>query len=155
MPDKIIVEGVAPVRKAIKELGDPTVTREFKAAGKHITDDIVIPGARSKAAGLGAMYARAATTLRAANVAQGAAVRYGAGVPWAMGAEFGAAQGQARNTQRGTVHGWNQFRPWRGSGSDAGYFVWPTIHERDVLIVAAYAAAIDQLGDRLFPGGLI
>jgi hypothetical protein len=155
VPDKIIVEGVAPIRKAIKALGDPAVTKEFKAAGKHITDDLVIPAARSKAAGLGAMYARAATTLRAANVAQGAAVRYGGGVAWAMGAEFGAGQNASRNTRRGTVKGWNQFRPWKGSGSSAGYFVWPTIHERDALIVAAYAAGIDQLADRLFPGGLI
>lgn len=37
--------------------------------------------------------------------------------------DFGATAVQVR----GRITGWNQFKPWRGSGSNAGYFLWPAI----------------------------
>ena len=67
------------------------------------------------------------------------------------GAEFGAARNQLRNTQRGPVAGWNQFEPWRGSGPDTGYFLWPTIREEADRIVEAIDEALEPLWKRAFP----
>jgi hypothetical protein len=71
--------------------------------------------------------------------------------PEALGAEFGAAQGVLRNTTRGVMEGWNQFRPWRGNGSEAGYFLMPTIREDTPQIIEHYLELIDHLARRAFP----
>lgn len=149
MPERIGVEGVTELRKALKELGDATSTREFKLAGYNAAAEIVVPRAQGRAAAFGRMQSKAAATLKASKVATGGAVRFGGGFPAAMGAEFGAAQNQLRNTQRGTVTGWNQFEAWRGSGSDAGYFLWPTIRDDGPEIVEKFAEGIDKLTERL------
>lgn len=48
------------------------------------------------------------------------------------GAEFG---GGARPTTR-------QFRPWKGSGTGAGYFLWPTVRDDRSFIETAYGDAL-------------
>lgn len=45
----------------------------------------------------------------------------------------------------GTILGWNQFKPWRGSGSNAGYFLWPSIRENADGIRELYADVIDKV----------
>lgn len=151
MTERILVPGFDELRKALRELGDVEGSKEFKAAGAKVAEQIVIPGAQSRAAALGPLWARAADTLAAAKIATGGGVRFGAGFEAAMGAEFGAAQNQLRNTQRGPVRGWNQFEAWRGSGPDTGYFLWPTIREEGEAIVEAIDEALEPLWRRAFP----
>jgi hypothetical protein len=150
VPERIIVEGLDELRKALKALGDMDSTKEFKAAGYTIMERVAAE-AKGRAAGLGRMQARAGASIKPARVATGGAVRFGGGVPWAMGSEFGAGQGVPRNTARGTVAGWNQFMPWRGSGGGAGYFLWPTVRDRAKTIAADYDKLLEPLYHRLFP----
>lgn len=131
------IEGLAALRKGLKKLGNITATREFKEAGYTVGRDVVIPAAQSAASALGRMQARAAETLKPVRTVTGGAVRFGGDVV-AMGAEFGAVHDAPRQTARGVVAGWNQFLPWKGSGGDAGYFVWPTIRDRRDAIVEGF-----------------
>lgn len=145
MPDRIVVDGLKELRAALKALGDAEGTSQLKRAGQHVVTEIVIPGAQSRAGGLGRMQARAAATLRPASVGNGAAVRYGAGVPFAMGAEFGALQDVRRRTSRGFMRGWNQFMGHRGQ---EGYFLWPTIRDEETRILEMYGDALVEVFDR-------
>jgi len=149
MPNQIVVEGIKEFRAALKELGDPTATKEFKLAGYNAAAEVVVPRAQGRASALGRMQSAAAATLQPKKTVTGGAVSFGQGVPFAMGAEFGAAQDQLRNTQRGTIRGSNQFEAWRGNGSDAGYFLWPTIRDDAEEIVGKFAEGIDKLTQRL------
>ncbi len=151
MPERIYFAGIDETRAALKELGDIESTREFKAAGKAVANDVVIPAARAEAAGWGRLQERAAETLKAASIATGGALRFGGGFAAALGAEFGAMRDQRRNTARGVVYGWNQFLPWRGSSGDAGYFLWPAIRQEAPAIVEKYATELGPLWKRLFP----
>lgn len=49
------------------------------------------------------------------------------------------------------VRGWNQFRPWRGNSTGAGYFLFPTIRESTAEIVDMYGDAIEQIARKAFP----
>lgn len=145
MPEKITVTGIKEAVALVKAVGNVDDSKEFKAAGRKITTDIVIPHAQGRAGGLGALQARAARDIRPATIAKGAALRFGG---WAgdMGAEFGATHNLPRNTHRGTIRGWNEFRPHLGR---TGYFLWPTIRSDEDTIVETYGQAVDALITRL------
>ena len=98
------------------------------------------------------LEARAARTMKAARQQRVSLIRLGGNsYPEALGAEFGAGQGVLRNTTRGVMEGWNQFRPWRGSGTGAGYFLVPTIRDDTPQIIDMYLDLLDQLTARAFP----
>lgn len=155
MPDGIEFEGLKETRAALKKLGDPVKTRAFKAAGYEIARDVVIPAARANASNR--MERRAASTLKALKVTTGGAVRLGEGFPGALGAEFGAYRNQLRAGNPGgrpaQVRGWQQFKPWRGSDSGAGYFMWPAIREQTDEIVNRYGEMIQKLWEEDGDGG--
>lgn len=147
MPDAIEFDGFAKTRERLKALGDVERTREYKVASAAIADRIVIPAAQANASTR--MERRAAQTLVSVRTDTGGAVRLGGKFPGALGAEFGADRNQRRlGRPHGTVapvSGWNQFRPWRGSGADAGYFLWPGIRESEAEIVDAYGDLHEQI----------
>lgn len=150
MPERVQVVGIDELRAAIRKLGNIEHTREFKLAGYRAGDEVVIPAAKALAAH-SRLQARAADTLVASISATGGAVRFGGGFAGAMGAEFGAQRNQRRNTSRGLMIGWNQFQPWRGSGGDAGYFLWPAIRAETDRIVEVIDDALDPLFRIAFP----
>lgn len=43
------------------------------------------------------------------------------------------------------IRGWNGFRPWRGNGSRAGYFLFPAIRRNRDKIIELYMASIDRV----------
>lgn len=139
MPDRIEVKGLREVRRGLKATGNAEGTRQLKAAGRKVAEDVVIPAARSKAGGVShhstgrsAMFSRAAGTLRPASTALGAAVRYGGGLPFAMGAEFGSSR-------------FRQFNAHRGRD---GWFLWPAIRDEGPRILDVYGDAVeDVFGD--------
>jgi len=49
------------------------------------------------------------------------------------------------------VTGWNQFRPWRGNGMDAGYALYPTMRDSSEEILDLWVAGIDRLTQKAFP----
>lgn len=147
MADEVRIEGLKEAREALKRMEDPERTRAYKAATAEIAESIVIPKARANADTR--MQRRAAGTLEAVKSELGAAVRLGKGFAGSFGAEFGADRNQRRvGRPRGTVapvQGWNQFQPWRGSDTGAGYFLWPAIREQTPKIINRYAEMFDEL----------
>jgi len=146
MPDRIQVDGLNELRRTLKALGDSEGAKEIKSAGRKVAAEIVIPAAKGRASTK--LEQRAAQTLKPASVSAGGGLRFGGGFGGAMGAEFGAYGGQLRNTRRGTWHGWNQFRPWRGNSTDAGYFLWPAIRETTPEIKNVYMDALQAIFER-------
>lgn len=149
MPEPIGWEGLNELRAKLKKIGDVDKSRQYKLAGFEVARDIVIPAAKANAATR--MERRAAGTLEPLKTESGGAVRLGKGFPGALGAEFGADRNQRR---RGRPHGkdapvlgWNQFRAWKGNGSEAGYFMWPAIREQTDEIVNRYTQLIEDLWD--------
>lgn len=132
------VTGLRELNKALKELG-PEFPKEMRKTNKSVADE-VRNDARGKALSLGGVAAKTAPTLKSSSGTNSAGVSLGGTTaPWAAGAEFG---GGRRSTTR-------QFKPWRGSGPDAGYFVYPTIRENADDIVDAYNEAIGDLLQRV------
>ena len=149
MTERINIEGLKATQKKLKQLGDVEKTRQYKLENAKIADEVVIPAAKAKASTR--MEQRAAGTLVAVKTASGGAVRLGKKFPAARGAEFGAQRNQARMGRPGgkvtTVTGWNQFKPWRGSDREAGYFLWPAIREQEPKIINRYSKLFEELFD--------
>ncbi len=127
----IQVEGLAELSRALKkvESNTPNALRETnKKVAEKVADQ-----ARSRASGLGGVAAHVAPSLRATAGATSAGVAGGgAAFPMFGGAEFGALR-------------YPQVAPWRGSGSDAGYFLYPAIRDEAPHIEDEYREALDHL----------
>lgn len=94
----------------------------------------VATGASGAASALGGVAAHVAGGIKATAGVKSGAVSLGLD-PAAAGAEFG---GRGRATTQ-------QFQPWRGSGSGAGYFLFPTIRRDSEQINTTYRAALDRV----------
>ncbi len=153
MPSEgIEIEGLRQFARELKAIS-PDLDAELKAlnfqVASKVKDDAV-----ARAAGQGPMVRRAAQSLRAAKQAARAAVFLGNNsTPFAFGAEFGSAQNRPRSLpNEGTTRlGWNQFRPWSGSGSTAGYFLYPAIRQDMPEIVDMYGDAVEKIAKQAFP----
>lgn len=126
--------------------GKGAIAAAFKRTNRWAAEQ-VIAGAKQRASTK--TERKAARSLKAANQQRYAIVRLGgARYPFAEGAEFGAKQDKRRSAVRGgtayTLAGWNQFRPWRGSGSDAGYFLWPEIRATAPERAARYLEVLEN-----------
>ena len=126
----IKVKGLNETIKALREVGD--------AERLGLLKDVFYRGAQTvvRAAHGNAsnkMEHAAAAGLKASRTQNRAQVAFTERRGFEFGAEFGAAQNQPRRAYRGGTgyhyRGLNQFRPWRGNGEDAGYFLWPAIRE--------------------------
>lgn len=110
------VQGLSELRRDLKRL-DSETQRELKQEGKALASDVA-EDAKGLAGGLGSVAAKSAPAVGTTSAGRdllGAGVVLDAGrYPYAAGAEFGAVK-------------YPQFLPHRGSGSDAGYFVYPAI----------------------------
>lgn len=128
---EVRVDGIRELNRALKRLGGE-FPGELKEANREAAD-FVAAGARGRAVSLGSTAAHVAPSIRASAGQQSAAVSFGgAAYPMAGGAEFGAIR-------------YKQFQPWRGSGSDAGYFVYPTIRDNSERIADTYVERLDDL----------
>ncbi len=149
--DTVRVEGLDELRRELRRLDDAGLVDRLKDANYRVSE-IVVRRAQQRAAALGRMQQAAADTLRPARQAARAVVTLGrASVPFALGAEFGAG----RNTRtpgrnRGRL-GLNQFQPWRGNRSGAGYFLWPGIRDSADEIRDAYLEELDRITSDAFP----
>lgn len=102
----------------------------------------VVSTARGIASGVGQMQVRAAAELRPGKDAKGGRVELQASVrvPYALGAEFGAAQDRERQRKTGRYIGLRGFLRW----NRGGYFLYPAIRAND-----PEAVALDALDDVL------
>lgn len=143
------IVGLKQLQRDLRAL-DKTLPRELRKVNLSVAQ-MVVAKAQQRAAGLGAMTAKAATALKATAEQQSAAVRLTSSVKWAFGAEFGAGHNSPRQRRSGSYAGYNQFRSWLGNGADAGYFMYPTIRAEDDDIVNAYAKRLTELLNQVFP----
>lgn len=129
------VHGLDELNRALRALGGREMQANLREAGKEIATDVAAD-ARGKAFGLGGVAAHVAPSIAASAGFTSAGVSLGgASHPAAMGAEFG---GQGKPTTQ-------QFKPWRGSGSTAGYFVYPAIRDNADEIASRYLEAADDI----------
>lgn len=132
------VDGLAELNRTLRALGGREFQKEIREAGKEIAVDVA-GDAKGKALSLGGVAAHIAPSIAAsAGVTSAGVALGGAAYPMAMGAEFG---GQRRPTTQ-------QFKPWRGSGSDAGYFVYPAIRDNSSSIEERFGKALDNIIER-------
>lgn len=135
------VEGLRELSKALKQLEDKNLGKELQKANKAAATTVA-KDATGAAYSLGSTAAHVAPSIKASAGRMSASVSIGgASHPAAAGAEFG---GQGRPTTM-------QFQPWRGAGSNAGYFLYPTIRRDADKIVEEYTAALDELLGKAFP----
>lgn len=146
--EAIQVEGLSEFRRELKKMmsDHPKAMNE----ANHEVAQLVVDRSQTKASSTSitnvagnrvgpSAFERLAGTMSAGKAATKSSVRFGgAGVPDAQGWEFGAA-----------AH--RQFGPWRGSGGDAGYVVFPTIRESREDIVEIYGDKLEDLAARAFP----
>lgn len=131
------VAGLPALSRALKAIG-PEAQQELKEAS-HRVASFVAEDARSAAYSIGGVAAHVAPSIKAMKRATSAAVGFGgAAYPMAGGAEFGALR-------------FKQFKPWRGNGSDAGYFLYPAIRQDADRIQSEFSDAIDDIIKRRFP----
>lgn len=131
------IDGLRELNKALKAIG-PEAQKELKEASKQVAT-FVAADAKAAAYSLGGVAGHVAPSIAAVGGVNGAGVAFGgAAYPMAMGAEFGAYQ-------------FKQFKPWRGNGSGAGYFVYPSIRQDADRIVTEFTDAVDRIIDKRFP----
>ena len=143
----VAVRGLDEFRRELKKLAGGA-TDMLKDANYKVAS-LVVTGAQSRADT--PMRRVAMSTLRASRSASRAQVTGGSGIEFFGGAEFGAGRNKPRNTRRGTVRGWNQFSPWRGSGSGAGYALYPFIRSATDEIVDIYGDEMEKISRAAFP----
>lgn len=132
------VEGLRDLQAELRKID---LARDLRDANKQAAE-VVATAAQARAQGLGGVAAKTAPSVKAAAEQRRAKVTIGSNrEPWALGAEFG---GGARPTTQ-------QFEPWRGSGSSAGYFLYPAVRSTREQFVDAYDKALEQLVRRAFP----
>ena len=142
------ITGLSELRQKLAGLN---LTDELKDANEYVAE-YVVDKAEPRMRGLGAMGARAAMTMKATR--SGVAARISGGsdsVPFFSGVEFGAVRGVPRSSAKRQLEGWNQFQPWRGSGQDAGYALYPTIRSSASEIARVYEKEIDRILRPAFP----
>jgi hypothetical protein len=132
----VAVQGLDDLRRELRKLADAGLTDQLKDANKAVAD-LVVAGAQSAASTR--MERRAASSLRSSRQAARAQVVGGsAKVPFFGGAEFGSLR-------------YRQFRPWTGSNSQSGYFLYPTIRDLSDDIVELYGDEIEKIAGKAFP----
>lgn len=144
------VAGLGELRKELKRLDEPSILNELKDANYEVAELVrkeAVTRASSK------MEQRAAESLKSARQAARAQLSGGgAKVPYFGGAEFGAMRNQPRTGPSGRVfQGYNQFQPWRGNDSGAGYFLYPAIRDLTEPIVNIYGDWLEKITKKAFP----
>ena len=126
--DAVRVTGLKELRSVLRKMGDKELLRELAKVNNRMAG-VVVSRARGKASS--SMESAAASRLRASRGNAKATVTLG-GKPYDIGAEFGALR-------------WHQFRPWRGNGATAGYFLFPAVRESREELIEQYVNEIDKI----------
>ena len=158
---KLQVTGLRELRRALRDL-DAGLPKELQGTNKRVVNEILVPPARRAAvahrpaSGYNARahrsryhWADVVNSIRGTATQTSAAILMGSTARsknWMLGFEFGSL-GRQKSTHGNT----KMFPPWRGSGTQAGYFFFPTIRASGPAIVDAYADALQRFLDREIP----
>jgi hypothetical protein len=124
------VSGLKELDRALRQLGSE-LEDELKETDRTVAG-AVADHARGIAHSIGGVAAKTAPSISASADGLGFG---GGGYPFAGGAEFGAVR-------------YKQFKPWRGSGSAAGYFVYEAIRDDSEQIEDTYLEGLDNVTQR-------
>ncbi len=141
-PIALDTTGLKEALAGMDKLSRLDASKDLKAEFAKIVEQAITYG---KAGAQGRAQQRAAATLRQASTGTGAALGFGRGFPGAMGNEFGAQQNVRRQRASGSYLGYNQFPLWRGSGLQAGYFVFPGVRKASEEGVEELADAVVKI----------
>ena len=145
------IDGLKELNAALKEIG-PDARKELKEASKTVAT-FVANDAKAAALTIGGVAAHVAPSIKPVASVTGTArdSKGGKGYEMAGGAEFGAYRDKKRTRRGRTWIGYRQFKPWRGAGESAGYFLYPAIRQDADRIVTEYTAALDDIIRKRFP----
>lgn len=131
---EVRVDGLRELNQHLKAL-DKDLPKELRKVNKTVAE-LVRADAKAAAYSLGGVAAHVAPSIKPAAGKDWAGVAIGGpSYPMAGGAEFGSVRHK-------------QFNPWRGNGSDAGYFLYPTIRHDADRILTEYTHALDDFLER-------
>lgn len=138
MADEAVrIEGLRAFVKAIKA-ADPEWAKEIKVANRDIAKAIAGDTKASFRSRSG-VAPKVAKSVRVLAQQAGAAIKIGGDAyPYALGSEFGSSR-------------FRQFPAWRGSGSRAGYSLYPSIRSNRSEIEQRYERLIADVAARAFP----
>lgn len=125
--ERIQVQGAKELRAALRKMGDRRLLRELGNLNADLAAQVID---RARANAGSPLERKAADQLKPAKSA--AAVRVSMDGGYVLGAEFGAKR-------------WPQFKPWKGNGVEAGYFLFPAVRDMREEIVNAYADEIERV----------
>lgn len=145
--ESIKIRGLSELRRELAKLDDKTIIDELKDVHYNIAQ-LGVNAAQAQASSR--MEQSAAQSLKPGRQAARAVISFG-GPAFAMGAEFGAGQNVPRTAGGRRVRGWNQFKPWRGSGEGAGYFLFPGLRSRRDEFVEMEADGMIKVLRHAFP----
>lgn len=129
--DSVRIDGLIELQRSLREI-DKTLPRELRKINLEAAKKVQTT-AEGTARSLGGVQAKAADSIRAMAEQRGAMIRIDANkYPYAFGAEFGSIR-------------FKQFPAFKGSGADAGYFVWPSIRAERDEIVQMYDEKLTEL----------
>lgn len=150
MPEAVRIEGLDEFRKELRKVAGKDGLNALKEVNVKVAEMIV---AKTKPK-MSAKSTRSAASLKAAKTTNASFVRGGGkSAPMFGGVEFGAHRNQLRNVARGRVLGWNQFEPWTGNGSSAGYFLYATVRAASEEITQMYRDGMIDIARDAFPEG--
>lgn len=120
------VQGATELAHALDRFGDE-LDDGIRRLGETVAE-FIAKDARAAAVSLGSVAGLVAPSVRA----DGDTVQLGgSGYPMAGGAEFGSTR-------------YPQFQPWRGSGPEGGYFLYPTVRRDSARIDETAAKVVDD-----------
>lgn len=134
---RVETRGLDQFRRELRKLDNRAeIEDKLKDTNKQVADVVVV---EAQLRAFTPLQRKAAQSLKSGRqlaraVVSGGGARY----PFFGGAEFGAIQ-------------YHQFEPWRGSGRDAGYFLYPAIRDITPELVDMYGDKIEQLARSAFP----
>ena len=131
------VNGLRDLQRELRNVDD-SLPRELRKASLEAAT-IVADETRDSFSSRRGVAPKVAPSVKAVAEQRRAAVKIGgARYPYWGGAEFGSIQ-------------YGQFEPWRGSGPDAGYSLYPSIRAKNEEVVERYGEMVDELMARAFP----
>lgn len=149
---RVEVRGLKDFQRELRRI-DKELPKELRKVHMAAAT-LVAEGTRAKFLGRPGVTGAVPKSVKAMAQQRSAAVRIGGKgkAEAALGHEFGGGKyGPGRPSPAGGYT--TQFPAWRGSGSDAGYALYPTLREKTDDLIELYGDALDEVASRAFPKG--